>query len=404
MDTEFNPRPYIDALISNWKLLILAAVAAGILGFGVSLLLPPTYEATALVLVINPGQLIQFDPRFETVDDIQRPLQAFPDMAMSDSVLEDLRSEISSISGKSKSLKELRESLKVAAANDPNLLQMSARHRDPEEAARIANNWANIFITQTNEILGNSGGSQLKFYEAQLAEAREDLQIAEDAMVEFEARNRYGILEANLLRFQDAQQRYLDRQSEGEFLIQDIRALKSQLKNETENKRPLPSNELALLVLQMRLFGQKADEQPYLLQLQPSADGATTNKQLLVALESLEATVLQSSGNTSEKIAKLEPQILELQEALQQLEREGARYSRDIEVATETYTSLARKVDEERITSQDTSQGLRLTSQASIPEKPVAPQGLLNGVLAAVVAFVAMGAVILFRQWRRSPS
>ena len=51
MEEEIDLRPYIEALISKWYWIVGAAVVAGVVAFIVTSMLPPSYEATALVAV-----------------------------------------------------------------------------------------------------------------------------------------------------------------------------------------------------------------------------------------------------------------------------------------------------------------------------------------------------------------
>ena len=89
MDERFDFRPYIEAVLRRWRLLLGGTILAGILAVGLSYLVTPTYEAHTLVLIVDPSQLVQFDPRFETVDEI-RPRQAYPVLALSDNLLQTL--------------------------------------------------------------------------------------------------------------------------------------------------------------------------------------------------------------------------------------------------------------------------------------------------------------------------
>ena len=83
MEEEIDLRPYIEALISKWYWIVGAAVVAGIVAFIVSSMLPPSYEATALVAVTQPTEIVEFDARIRSVDETQ-PLKAYPEIAMSD--------------------------------------------------------------------------------------------------------------------------------------------------------------------------------------------------------------------------------------------------------------------------------------------------------------------------------
>ena len=81
MEDEIDLRPYFEAIIRNWLWIVGAVVLAAAVAYGVSSLLPPTYEATALVAITEARDVVQFDPRFSTVDEAH-PLRAYPELKM----------------------------------------------------------------------------------------------------------------------------------------------------------------------------------------------------------------------------------------------------------------------------------------------------------------------------------
>ena len=66
LEEEIDLRPYIEALIKGWKWIVGAGLIVAIAAFGMSSLLPSTYEATSLVAITETRQNIQFDPRIQT--------------------------------------------------------------------------------------------------------------------------------------------------------------------------------------------------------------------------------------------------------------------------------------------------------------------------------------------------
>ncbi|NCF68576.1 MAG: lipopolysaccharide biosynthesis protein, partial [Chloroflexi bacterium] len=54
MEEEIDLRPYVEALLRNWKWIIGAGILAALIALGFSFLMPSTYEATALVAVSEP--------------------------------------------------------------------------------------------------------------------------------------------------------------------------------------------------------------------------------------------------------------------------------------------------------------------------------------------------------------
>ena len=82
MEEEIDLRAYVLVLLKYWKWIIGTTGAAAVVALVVSFLLPPTYEATALVAIKAPQYVMQFDPRFEVPSQLPQPAyKAYPDLA-----------------------------------------------------------------------------------------------------------------------------------------------------------------------------------------------------------------------------------------------------------------------------------------------------------------------------------
>jgi polysaccharide biosynthesis transport protein len=396
VDDTFDFHPYVDALLRRWRFIVGGTIVAGLLAVILSFLIPPTYEASALVLVTAPRQVIQFDPRFETVDEI-RPLQAYPQLATSDNLLQTLLAQIAPEITEPKTLADLRQTISVAALADPSLLRLTVRHRDPATAAFIANRWAELLVVEVNELLGDQGSEQVQFFAAQRDEARHQLDVTEQALGNFQAVNRVRLVTAELLALEDSLALLLAKQQNAELLQGDIATLRSQLA--AQEGVLLPADHIAVLLLYQRAFAGDQPASSIELQIDSTLLATADRRQLITILDTLQAALLAAAGDVSSRADALEPRILALQHELETLTNEEERLRQEALLATESYTALALQVIGQEITAQDTRRGLQLASPAIIAEEPVAPRKILNGLLAAVVAFMALVAVTVFRHW-----
>jgi uncharacterized protein involved in exopolysaccharide biosynthesis len=358
----------------------------------------PTYEATALVAVTLPRERVEFDARIQTVIDSQ-PLEAYPELAHSDELLVALRDQlpVSALS-----LKELREMTSASPGSDPSLINLTVEHDDPEFAAQVANLWASLFVQWANQIYGYQGDEQLLFFETQMQEAQTTLEAAEQALISFQARNRLAILENQLSAVQQTQADYLAKQRQTDLILQDVSGLLSQGPDGTAD-----IDQLASVLLQVRALGgvpvgAETGGSPWQLQL--NVDGlssAAPVDQRAIILD-LQNILLTQSDQINERLAALEPQILIVQEQVATAKVEEGRLTRDFEVAVETYTTLARTVDEKRITSQDTTSGVKLASRTAVPDEPSAPNVLLNAIIAGVAGVVLSTLAVIALYWWRT--
>lgn len=408
MEDEFDLRPYLRTLGKYWFWIVGVTLLAAVAAYGLSSLIPPTYQATALVAITDDGLRVQFDPRFQTVEET-KPLRAYPELATSDqlllTLLDDLPADLQSV----ESPGGLRQRLEAQPGSDPSIMRLNAYAADPETAAQLANLWAEQFVQFANRIYGNQGGEQLAFFEERLAESGQALERSEAALVEFQARNRANILGAELEALQARQVEYLAQTNKLQRLIQDVANLRTLLETQPAGSNVNFADQLTALTLQIQAFGFEAPllqeaaapgQFPVQLLLN-SPDNLTISdrREQIDLLEGLQETLVNAAQQIDEAIGNLEPQILTLQQEKQAVDTESARLTRDRDLAQETYLALARKVDAERITSQDVASGVQLASRAAVPGAPAGPNKLLNSVAAAVVAFFGSILVIFLVKW-----
>lgn len=398
VEDEIDLRPYIEALIKHWYWIMGTAVLAAILAFIVTSFVPPTYQATALVAVVPPHDVLQFDARIREIT-VNQPLRAFPQLALSDHVLQRLREQqpVADVG----TIQDLRRHLEAEVGEDASIIQLRATAQDPVQAAALVNGWAAIFVEWTNDIYTGQGGRQAAFFEEQLLVTEVELRAAEEALVAFQAVNRMDIISNTLAVYANTQAEYLVGQRRHNQLMQQVQELRDQLAVSGNTQPVTLADQLTALSLQLQTFGVETAV-PLQLQVNEGAilTGAGRNEQLAF-LDNLLAALTTQVGQTEAELAALEPTILELQQQRQSAETEHNRLIRNRFVAEETYMALAHKVEEERITSQDRNSGVRLASEAAVPTKPESKHRLLNTAVAGLLAFLILVAAILFSEWWR---
>jgi succinoglycan biosynthesis transport protein ExoP len=396
MEEEIDLRAYILVLLKYWKWILGITVAAAAVALAVSFVLPPTYEATALVAVQAPQPVVNLDPRLQVLVLSQPPQpasRAYLELAEGDGVLEALFSRLSPRPAEIQTLRDLRGMVKARAGTDPGVVRLTVRARDPQEAARIANLWAETFVAHANRVYGASE-EELRQLEGQLAQAEAELEAAERALIEFQARNPAGLLEAQLDSLRQKQRDYLGAQRAIADILQDIRALQERLARQPED-RPASAAD-ALVVLWLRIHALTAPTFPS-IQLQAGSAASPSGpsvREVRALLSDMARDLEAKSAEIGPRLKELEPQILQLQKQLQEIYTEQDRLTRRRDLAKETYTALARKVQETRLAVQGAQRTARLSSRASAPEEPASPRKLLNTAVAGTLGlmFSTMGA------------
>ncbi len=406
MEEEIDLRPYIEAVIRSWKWIIGAAILAAVIAFAITFFIPPTYEATALVAVTEPRQVVEFDPRIKVADD-ELPFDAYPELATSDELLVSLLNEVESATSDITNLKSLRGILSAKAGADPSLLNLSVQNGDPVLAAEIVNKWAELFVVKANDVFGSQGDDQLLFFEEQLENSSEELQQAEDALVEYQTRNRSMILENELLALQQTQADQLAKRRQITLLLQDAAGLQAQLSRTGNNSDLSSADQLAAILLQLRTFSgvPTADAAvPWQLQVNMEQFSTAGKTEQVDFLSGLQDILSEQAEQIDAHLLELEPLIFVVQQEKQEADSEANSLARNVKVAEDTYTALAHKVQEEHITSQDTNSGVRLASRSAIPSTPESSGRWIIMLIATVLGTTIAIVVIIARAWGKEPA
>ncbi len=212
------------------------------------------------------------------------------------------------------------------SGTDPSVVRLTVRYRDPEVAAHIANLWAEIFVRRANEVYGTDAQSQLQFYQGQLERAKAELTAAEEALVEFQARNRESVLQNQLDSYRQMHADYLADQRAIVYIVQDIRGLREQLSRQPADHPATLADQLTALFLQIKAFNAQASAP---IQLQVDSAATLSEKSLpeqIAFLDDLVRVLEAKSAEIEGRLAELEPQILALQQELEQTRTEGDRF------------------------------------------------------------------------------
>lgn len=401
-DQDIDIRPYIRAVLNRWYWILGLSLLAGVLAYTASLLLlSPVYTATALVTFSDVQQRVEFDRRIVTIE--ENPiLNAYPEIAVSDELLETLRDELPATF----TLQQLRSRLRASQGTDPRILKLSVTNSDPVLASNVANIWAEHLVAWANETAGASSGQQLLFFEQRLAEATVSLKAAEEAVVEHQAQDRSFILQNELDSLRETHAVLLAKKGEIEHLLRDIDSLLAISQDDTLANGAAASDQFTVLILRLRTFGGPASAGdlgfPWQLQVN-SGDAMVENGPGVVDQVLLLRAVLEVQAEQTETaLAEIEPQLLSVQGERQQARAVDMVLIRNLDLATDTYTALAQTVEEKRIKSQEDYSGASLISRSSPPTSAARSNMLLNTVAASAGAAFLSVLIIILRTWWRT--
>ncbi len=404
-ESDIDFRPYITNLLKNWYWILGLGLLAGVLAyFATGWLTSPSYEATALVAVSDLRQRVAFDPRIVTEAEEQAP-RVYTEIALSDTVLANLREQVPGVS--SLTLQHIRSMLSASPGSDPSLIRLVARNTDARLAADLANGLALELVAWANRAEGDIGLEELRFFEQQLAEAEGEVDTLSQALVDFQAGNRAALLENEFATLQRTHADLLGKQKDVDTLLRDIDSVLS-VAGENGATRPLTANDqFTALILKLRAFGGSTSAGSATLpwQLQISSGEATgeVDATLVQQITELRAALEIQAEQAETALAEIEPQLLAVQREREEANATQSQLRRDIDLAIETQTTLARTVEEKRITSADMNTNATVASLSAVPTSPTGPRQLFNALAAFVgVALLVTFAIITNTWWQLS--
>lgn len=402
MDDEIDLSKYLGVLLRHWKLIAGMAIISALVALAVSFLMTPTYEATALIAVTRPRYQYQFDPRIQTQIE-QQPYKAYPELALTDDLLTQVVAALGEqLKPEDREPAMLRQRLSAGAGADPSLVRLSVTSDKPQEAQAIANAWARLYVAYTNDLYQQRSSSAV-FFETQATEASNRLAQAEQALVDYQARNPLNLVTAQLNSKQSELTNYLTAAQKITLVVQDARGLQQQLAQQNVADPSSLADQLSALYLQVGALDTRTDIP---IQLQISGAGSLSKRTVAeqaVLLGTLIEVLQTKSAEIQQQIKALEPGILALQQAQQAAQVQYDRLTRERDVAKETYVTLTRKVNEADLAAQDNGGGVQLASRASLPAEPVSGRKALS-VLAGGVLGLIIGVVAAFVVDRRQTS
>lgn len=405
MDEMIDLRPYVDALVRRrWAILLAALI-------GVALALAvyfsnTSYEARALVVITEPTQELQFDPRIIDITDLDVLLHVYPELAKSDEVLTRLLVDARELSGGTvQSIKQLQDMLKVEVGVDARLMRLIVKSDSAPLAADLANAWANILLAIVDEMYSSPGGS-VDFYNAQLAQTKAQLTAAEQALVKFQSTSRMGVVDNQLASLTALQASYLADQRQLGQALDDIAALRRQI--EAGSGETITwADQLTALMLQLDVY-EMAQPTPVAgsdiqLQIDTQTNLTTaTRQEQFQQLDALAQSAQASHSAIDLRLTELEPRLFALQAEKEDLFHQYEDLTGNRDVARETYLTLTRKLDEERISAAGPSTQLHLASTAAVPERPARSSLPLLLIFGATAGFLISVAIVVLRTWWRT--
>lgn len=431
---EFSP--YIDTLKRHYRLIIAVPVVCALGALLISILLPSTYEAEAQLAIAKSGNLLNFDPKYQTVSEVDGSVdpnarrRGLASLAKTESMAQ---SVITLLGNKLDSSARAPTTLLGAmdVSLDGDLIRMKARAADPAEAALLANTWAGVYQNRVNDIYGESAVTPAEV-QAQADSARRDYDDAESTLVAFLANNSIEQLSRQINQKQSRLIDLFALDNKLQNLISDATALKSKLTSGATSS----GDEQAQILLAVTALntaaslpssgetlpsggiGDRSSVSQQLpsvslqlpsvsLQLQASSSGSPVSvSEQIRSVDALIATLNdRRKAAQAEANGPLPQEITQLQSKFEQQTAKKTDLTRRRDLASTTLSTILSKVSEVSLAAQSKGSIVRPASTAVPPIFPIAPRKSLNTILAGAVGLF-FGVAIAFGidLWRNTVS
>jgi polysaccharide chain length determinant protein (PEP-CTERM system associated) len=447
-DEKFNIGHYINLMFKRRWLSIIPFCLAMVVGIYLSITLPRIYQASTSVLV-RPQQVPRDYVQSIVTADLEARIRSISQQILSRTNLEKIIKQFNLFSGPEqrnipieKKVNNLRNQIAVEIQStekrqQDHVFSIFFTSPNPEEAMRVANGLATLFIDENLKAREAEAVDTTEFLDDELRTMRSRLEEVETRLKEYR-RQYMGELPEQLesnLRILDTLQRQL---SEREDRLRDEKNRLDVLNNEIEarkeslragNALPPESGEaLTLLQLKNQLASLQAsytDRHPDIIRLKsriadleaklssgelkmPAEANTNLSPEQLMASKLLGDQIRQQSqiryeiNDLEDDIRKLKYQIKIYQRRIERTpkrEEELIALNRDYNNIQASYSSLLnRKLEAEIAVSMEKKQKgekFSILDRAYLPREPVSPN-MRRLLMLAVMAGLGFGAGLIF--------
>jgi uncharacterized protein involved in exopolysaccharide biosynthesis/Mrp family chromosome partitioning ATPase len=433
---QFFVRDVLTVLFKRWKLIIFLPIVIFALVFAGNYLWPPTYESVSKVRLVRGREVSQTDSTVMpggqeftmvslTVEDLNSEIELIQSKDLLEAVVRDLdlannpdfpygRSPIRApyqavravmvnlldMAGihrrpgpEEQAQERLRHALSAKPIRDSFVLEVSCRLGDPALARQVLTKVMDEFQALHLRVFATPQSSE--FFKQKRQEVLEQLQAAENKLLEARNRNNVGAIEAQI---EDLNRQYADL----ERMLQQLREWERTLSGDVADADPvailaIETDSTVVREMQLRLYELVLERNRVRQSLGASHPQVqSTNAQVMDAFNGLKAAIQRTKANSEQKLTHVTARLQELNT----IKSEFDSVQRDVDILSDTYALYARQLEQAIITEQLAEMNvssLRMVSAASLATNPVRPNRLLNLAVALIGGLVlALALAFLF--------
>lgn len=422
---EVSLRDLYLILKRGLPLIAIVSLVLAVIAFVVAQLLPPVYTAETTTLVTPSPIEISGTPNLSFRPSSDVSFEAYRTLAESRAVIEATRANVAMADGGFNGRLERLIGPQNPTQSVPLSVIHRVTHRDPQQAARLADAWAAATLDAVQRSLLASLEPIRETTLQEIGEAERNLLAAEAAQQAFREQDTRTLLEAqltdinqqvNLLR---ARRLEIDREI-ARLIARKEAALSSDVTGESQTREELIAT---LQLLRTRL------EQPTAPTTQPVPPQDPADEALLQELEALvrfgapdgniisllnqlalrDGEVLVAGleaerEHITGQLSNLQTEAAAIRQELAALSAQNAQIERTVENARNVYTSVASLAPMIGYFTEVSATNTRILNQAAEPDEPSGPSATLVAAVTLVISGVLMTLFVFIREAVSAPA
>ncbi|MDR5658772.1 Wzz/FepE/Etk N-terminal domain-containing protein [Serpentinicella sp. ANB-PHB4] len=398
MEQEISLRELIEIVIKRKVLIAIVTLIAVVMSVFYSfVIVTPVYETKMVLMASNFVDRVQPNRIDGDINTLLDSVSRYPSMT-----LETFRQQIMSPVVMKQTIKDLgleeqydherlARNINLETVSDTNLITISMRHSDPEQAARIVNQLGKNFVSFVSKNAQGHATKSSEFILNQMTNERQQLEEALDELKDFLSEPR-GVseltmeLEARLEQITNFKTSLTDAQIRREALKASIDVAEAQA--QTRDQMIVRNN------------NEAEEDTTTSFSNTQSITLENTETILKVELAEVEANINQFQRH----ITQLQSEIEEIQIELQDKRYQQRLIEQRVDLAQNTYDAFVKKYEELRVaeSTEIGEQTISVISEAYPSSIPTGPNKTLNIAIALVLGVMLGGFLAFFIEYWES--
>jgi uncharacterized protein involved in exopolysaccharide biosynthesis len=408
---ELDLSKYVAALWRWWWVILGAAILGALIAFAFTTTQAVSFRAEADLAIIRTGTVVNLDNRARTISDTDPNAQSVDQLARRRSLLtignsDDLAAAVMQTLGSQLPADiNTPESVRshVQVTSDSDVIAIQATMRTPEQAAQLANAYAQAYAQRVNTLLGDAAFSTAALH-AQTEQAKQAYDEKQTALTTFLAASPIESLkrQVDLLGGQlDAQVQIQNKLIQ---LEQDAQALRDRVANGSDHA--LAGAQLAQLLLEANAFNNGTNASSTLPSVQLSTAGLnlsnlTAAEQTKSLDDLIRAIRARRSAQSADAQQTLYKQLTTAQAQLEQAQAQLKELQAARDLAWNAFQLVATKEQEAAVSSGYPNEIVRIINSASVPDAPLPSRRSLAMLIGAALGIIVGIALAFLLDWLR---